>query len=127
MAGQQMQPGDVVGGDKRATGSQAALGLLIGALITPVTLFLAIVSAAGGHGSYRYFAVFYPLDFLLMRSAVGSVSLQMVLILAATQFPAYGAIIGAFKGALRALVTCLIGLIHSLAMYLCFYPRGPFG
>ncbi|HEV8067436.1 MAG TPA: hypothetical protein VGP76_06855 [Planctomycetaceae bacterium] len=117
----------VVGNDTCPSGSQLPLGLLIGALITPVTLFLAIASTGAGHGDYKFFRIFYPVEILLMSGEQSRFGFEMVVVLAAAQFPAYFGIIGAFKGRFRALVTCLIAVIHSLAMYLCFYPRGPFG
>jgi hypothetical protein len=125
--GKQKEADHVVGNDKCPSGSQLPLGLLIGALITPVTLFLAIYSTGAGRGDYKFFGIFYPVEMLLMRGEQSRVGFEMVVVLAAAQFPVYFGIIGAFKGRLRTIVTCLIAVIHSLAMYLCFYPRGPFG
>ncbi|HEV8000529.1 MAG TPA: hypothetical protein VGP63_11670 [Planctomycetaceae bacterium] len=110
----------------RESASQILVGLLVGAIVTPVSLFLAIASTGGGHGDYRFFAIFYPMQMLLMRWQAERpvVGLGAILLLASLQFPTYGALIGAVKDwRLRALVVVLIGAIHSAAVYACIHPH----
>jgi hypothetical protein len=110
----------------RGSAAQILVGFLLGAIVTPVTLFLAIVSTGAGHGDYRFFAIFYPMQMLIMRWQAERpvVDLGAILLLASIQFPTYGALIGAMKDwRLRALVVVLIGAIHSAALYACIHPH----
>ena len=112
--------------DSKAQASplQSVVGVLVGALVTPVTLSLAFASAAGGHGHYYLFAFLYPMVFLVMRRLGYALGMTAITLLMCLQFPAYGSMIGAFKDwRIKVLVTSLIAVGHSLAIYLCFYVK----
>jgi hypothetical protein len=65
---------------------------LVGMAVTPVCLALAWISAGAGHGTYGMARVFYPYSMLLVR-LTGSLTTPL-LVLAVTQFPMYGCVLG---------------------------------
>jgi hypothetical protein len=75
----------------------------IGALITPVLFFAALVSADVGHGNYAAALVLYPLSLLIlvlfagvassdafMTQIIQTIAIVLVIGLAILQFPFYG-------------------------------------
>lgn len=93
--------------------------LIIGVLLTPVCLLLAIGSGGAGHGDYFYAKLLYP---YAMISALVFDSLVIPSILfAVPQFPLYGALCGlaAAKGRMWAVGLGIV-MMHALAVALCF-------
>ncbi|MFO0962634.1 MAG: hypothetical protein U0625_06965 [Phycisphaerales bacterium] len=70
-----------------------AFGLLLGIIITPFALLLAVVSAGAGHGDYVLAKLLFP--FTMLSSLVfRSITVPFIL-LAVVQFPFYGWIVAA--------------------------------
>ncbi|MCA1566138.1 MAG: hypothetical protein LC803_10975 [Acidobacteria bacterium] len=93
--------------------------LIIGVLLTPVCLLLAIGSGGAGHGDYFYAKLLYP---YAMLSALVFDSLVIPSILfAVPQFPLYGALCGLAAGKGQMWTVGLgIMMTHALAVALCF-------
>lgn len=84
--------------------------------VTPVALWLALVSANAGHGTYTVAKLFFPFTFLLTRLS-GDVITNLLIVLALAQFPFYGWFVASFTTA-RALL--VLSLAHAAAALLCF-------
>jgi hypothetical protein len=95
-------------------------GALVGVLVTPAAVALAVVSAGAGHGHYEFARLFFPFTMLLTRLAGDTITLPFVA-LALVQFPLYGAVIGlaASKGRIALAVVPLL-VVHAVAAALCF-------
>jgi hypothetical protein len=89
--------------------------LSISILLTPICLFLAVVSAGAGHGSYLLAKILFPLS-MLSAAAFNSIT-TLSMIFAVIQFPLYGLILGmaANRGRLRTLAA-LLSVTHALAV-----------
>lgn len=97
--------------------------LIIGVLLTPVCLLLAIASGGAGHGDYFYAKLLYP---YAMLSALIFDSLTIPFILfGVLQFPLYGAVCDLFAAKGRAwTVGAALIIMHALAVALCFLLPG---
>jgi hypothetical protein len=94
--------------------------LLAGVLLTPVAVFLAILSGGGGHGHYEFARLFFPYTMLLTR-VTGDIITTPLMGLALFQFPVYGAAIGYAAVHRRALWTFVsIAVVHAIAAGFCF-------
>jgi len=103
--------------------------ILIGVLVTPIAVLLAIASAAGGHGHYVYAKLFFPYTLLMphffpdMTAEYPDSITTPWIILALIQFPLYGLAIGlATQKRLAAYLVCsMILLVHAIGVALCFF------
>lgn len=66
------------------------IGLIIGLLITPIAIMLALASGGAGHGNYRLCFALYPLVSMIMFAGAG----PFVAPLALAQYPFFGWYIG---------------------------------
>jgi hypothetical protein len=97
----------------------AALSLIV----TPIFLYLGIVSGGAGHGNYLLAKILFPFTMLSTR-AFGSIIAPFI-ILAIIQFPLYGFILGAANVRRRFVPYALAVLLaHSLAAIACFLVVG---
>ncbi|HEY9402260.1 MAG TPA: hypothetical protein VIQ24_06180 [Pyrinomonadaceae bacterium] len=93
--------------------------LIIGALLTPVCLLLAIGSGGAGHGDYFYAMLLYPCT-MLSALVFDSITIPFILF-AVLQFPLYGALFGLAAAKGRGLIASLaIIIMHATAAALCF-------
>jgi hypothetical protein len=101
--------------------NRAVLCFVIGILVTPVAVFLALLSGGAGHGHYELAKLFYPYTMLLTRYANDTITFPLIL-LALLQFPLYGAIIGlaAWKKPIGLVVALPIIVVHALFVAMCF-------
>lgn len=95
------------------------LPLVLGLLLTPPLLLVAIASAGAGHGNYFWAKVLFP--FTLLSVLVFDSITTPFIALAVIQFPCYGLILGKanVRGRLGRYAGLLL-LIHSLAVIACF-------
>jgi hypothetical protein len=92
--------------------------LIIGVLLTPVCLLLAIGSGGAGHGDYFYAILLYPYT-MLSALVFDSITIPFILF-AVLQFPLYGALFGLAAAKERGLMAGLaIIIMHALAVALC--------
>jgi len=75
---------------QRQMNKTSIIGLIIGIIITPFTLYLAVVSGGAGHGDYAWAAIFFPLESLMMVAGGSGVLLPFVFV----QYAFYGWFIG---------------------------------
>lgn len=82
------------------------VGLVLGALITPVALFAAMWSGAMGHGDYVGAKLLYPIPMLLtFNSVIGPVQIA----LAVVQYPVYGFVYGSHGAQRDRLLRWIVG------------------
>lgn len=101
------------------------IGLVVGVVITPITLFLAVASAGGGHGDYLLARLFYPASMLstLLTSSISTVAI----VGACLQFPIYGWLVGAgWQKARRPLTIIPLGF-HAMMLICVFVFLDDFG
>jgi hypothetical protein len=97
--------------------------LLIGGfiLITPVALFLGVLSGGAGHGDYVLAKILFPYTMLLAQIS-GTIS-PILVIIAILQFPAYGILTYIFSEPRRrygdSMIMMLMVVHVCLAMYAC--------
>jgi hypothetical protein len=93
--------------------------IVISIILTPVALFLALVSAGSGHGNYLVAKLLFPYT-MLSTVVAGEISL-IFLVLAFLQFPIYGFILalGAQAEKMKS-VAYTIAAIHVFGVLLCF-------
>jgi hypothetical protein len=104
---------------------RAAFGKLfiIGILLTPVCLLLAIGSGGAGHGDYLYAKLLYP--YTMLSAPVLDSLVAPSILFAVPQFPLYGALCGLAAAKGRALTVGLaIMIMHASAVALCFLLLG---
>jgi hypothetical protein len=92
--------------------------VIISVILTPIFLFLAVISAGAGHGNYFFAKVLFPFT---MLSTIGFHSITApFMLLAIVQFPIYGIVLGRVRRRerLRRMSIWLITL-HSLAVLAC--------
>jgi hypothetical protein len=71
--------------------AKSKIGLIVGVVVTPVLLCLAVVSGGAGHGDYFWAVVFYPLlSWLMLFAGAGA----LVVPFAFLQYPFFGWFIG---------------------------------
>lgn len=93
--------------------------IIVSILITPISLFVALLSTGAGHGNYLAAIILFPYT-LLSAVAFGSITVPFIL-LAILQFPLYGVILGraAESGTAREARIALL-VIHGLAVAILF-------
>jgi hypothetical protein len=95
------------------------LATLLGVVVTPALLFLVVVAAGGGHGTYWLPKVLFP--WTMMSTAVTKSITQPLIVLGIAQYPLYGIILdlarskGRFKPAALTLLAA-----HFSALMLAF-------
>lgn len=104
-------------------------GALAGALLTPPTMFAAIVSGGGGHGHYEVARAAYPFAMLLTRLTQDHIG-WLAVAAAAIELPLYGALLGSGAGAISrrwrpvtaiiAVVIISVVIAHWAAAVACF-------
>jgi hypothetical protein len=71
--------------------AKSKIGLIVGVVVTPVLVFLAVVSGGAGHGDYFWARVFYPLlCWLMLFAGAGALVVPFVFL----QYPFFGWFIG---------------------------------
>jgi hypothetical protein len=101
-----------------------AQATLLCVLITPVLLFLVVLAAGGGHGSYFPAKMLFP--WTMMSTAATKSLAQPFIALGIAQYPLYGVILdasratGRFKPASLALAAA-----HVAALMLAFAISSP--
>ena len=108
----------------RAPGQKAPHRPLLTAVATGILLSLVLgsmsfLSTAAGHGTYIPVALFFPTALLLaIKQTMIS---DAALVLAATQWPLYGAALGlaAGRGRQKAVMICLT-VVHAALVIACF-------
>ncbi|MCX5684428.1 MAG: hypothetical protein NT049_12180 [Planctomycetota bacterium] len=106
------------------------LGLGAGILLTLPALFVAFISAGGGHGDYFWVKVLFPCFILLrlilpggpMDQSLSTFDWLAAFLPPCVQFSIYGVLIGAFASSFKkaVVVAVVIGIVHALAVALCF-------
>jgi len=97
------------------------LGVVGGIVFTPFALWLAMISAGAGHGSYGVAKILFPIQ-MLSTLMTDSISIP-VLITAAVQYPIVGAVagtlyrIGTRQGMLGSAVLAGIHCIFVLVVF----------
>jgi len=88
-------------------------------LVTPVAIFLALVSTGGGHGNYFFAKIFFPYTMFSTHFFDDTITLPFA-VLALVQIPFYGIFlaIGARKKKLK-LAAISITILHFIALLLC--------
>ena len=95
------------------------LATLLCLLATPLLLFLAVVAAGGGHGTYWLAKMFFPWS--MMSTAVTKSITQPLIVLGIAQYPLYGIILDLARARSRfkpAALTLLAA--HFSALMLAF-------
>jgi hypothetical protein len=81
---------------------------------------VALLAAGAGHGTYIPAKVIFPYT-MLLALAFEEVTVPLM-VLAVVQFPLYGLVVGmAYKWGKPLIVAFLLGLVHALAVCLCFF------
>jgi hypothetical protein len=91
------------------------LGALLGALVTPLALFVAMISAGAGHGDYLAARLLYPVP-MLLTWITGDTITNISLALAFAQFPVYGYLVGRFRPA----GLFVVAVAHGIPAGPCF-------
>lgn len=96
-------------------------GVVIVALVTLFTAFLAVLSSGAGHGNYFYARLFFPFTMLLTKLTDNSITTPLI-ILALAQFPIYAVLIGvnAAKPARAKKIALVLLVLHGIAIAFCF-------
>ena len=103
--------------NSRAGVLSVALGAAL--VLAPDLLYLAVLSAGGGHGNYLWAKVFFPFT-MLSTSIFGSIT-PLFLAVAVVQIPVYGLILGVFaKSGPLLLASSWILVVHIFAVVACF-------
>jgi hypothetical protein len=92
---------------------------LLGILLTPVFLFITVVLAGGGHGTYYAAKTFFPWS--MMSTAVTRSITQPLVVLAFAQYPIYFIMldVARAKGGFRPAALALLA-VHFMAIMLAF-------
>jgi hypothetical protein len=93
--------------------------VIVGIILGVILGFVSLLATAGGHGTYVPAALFFPGP-LLLSIALNTISTSALLV-AAAQWPLYGAVVGvaARRGYLREAIICLT-VIHAALTMACF-------
>jgi hypothetical protein len=114
-------PSDV---DERPGKSFRGLATFLSVLATPLLLFMVVLAAGGGHGTYGLAKALFP--WTMMSTAVTRSITQPFVVLGIAQYPLYGIILdcaraaGRFKPAALALLAA-----HFSALMLAFAISNP--
>jgi hypothetical protein len=88
-------------------------------LLTPALIWVALLSAGGGHGDYVWAKVFFP--FTILSTNIFRVVTPVFLGVGLVQTPLYGLILGVFaKSGRLLLASCWLLLVHISAVVACF-------
>ena len=92
--------------------------VLVSILLTPIFLFLGVVSAGAGHGNYLLAKILFPFT-MLSTVAFNSITIPSM-VFAVIQFPLYGVILGVSgeRGRFRK-IAALLAVTHALAVGIC--------
>ena len=94
--------------------------IAVGILLTPVAIYLAVLSGGMGHGDYALARVLFPYSMLLTRVTGDTISPGLIG-LAFAQFPLYGVAIGWATTRNRTWqVVAPLTLFHLVAVAVCF-------
>jgi hypothetical protein len=94
--------------------------LVVSLVLTPVFLFLGLVSGGAGHGDYVLARILFPFTMLSTR-IFGSIVTPFIL-LAIIQFPLYGLVLGTANVRRKMLVSSAgLLVLHSISAALCFF------
>jgi hypothetical protein len=97
--------------------------LVVSLFLTPVFLFLGLVSGGAGHGEYVLARILFPFTMLSTR-IFGSIVTPFI-VLAIIQFPLYGLVLGTANVRRKMLVfSAGLVVLHSLSAALCFFVVG---
>ena len=106
-------------GRPRSIAAWVSSGLLLGIMLTPPALFLAVLSAGAGHGTYAFARAFFPLPMLATRLTGDHISTPLI-VATILQFPLYGSIVGYALARRRMIVVAAIAFVHATAVTGCF-------
>jgi hypothetical protein len=96
------------------------VSILIGILVTPVVVFLAILSGGAGHGDYAFAKLFFPYSMLLTFYVNDTITAPLI-VLALVQFPLCGTIIGiAARAQYRLAFVLAVDIAHAFFATICF-------
>ena len=92
-------------------------------VVTPVCLFLGLVSAGMGHGDYVLARILLP--YAMLSAVLFKGIVAPLIVLAVAQFPLYGVALGAAakRGRLSTALLLLL-VVHTLAAVACFIDFG---
>jgi hypothetical protein len=93
--------------------------VIVGVGLGVILGLVSLLAMAGGHGTYVPAALFFPGP-LLLSIAVNAIS-KPALVVAAAQWPSYGAVVGlsARRGQTRRAIIC-VTVVHALLTVACF-------
>jgi hypothetical protein len=95
-------------------------GAIIGVLVAPGAILLAIVSGGAGHGHYVSARLLFPYTMLLTLLMHDTIT-PLLAALALGQFPLCGALIGCAASKTQAMIVIgLLLILHMGAVALCF-------
>jgi hypothetical protein len=95
----------------------AIVGAVIGLVVSPLPLYLAVNSAGAGHGNYRWSFTFFPLLTFAMLAGLGALVIPLALI----QYPFYGWFAGrCISNKQFVTLTVVLLLVHVIPMLLTF-------
>lgn len=94
---------------------RTVIGMLSGAVATPIALLLALMSAGAGHGHYTIARLIYSFPMLLTRVTHNTIETPSILI-AIVQLPLYGFLWDRRQWLILAAAIA----IHVIAAALCF-------
>ena len=103
--------------------TRIALGLLFGIALTIVFFVVAVLADELGDGDLRAARVLFPYAMILER-VTGSVVGVPVLGVAVIQWPAYGAMIGCWRGPRRARWILILVAVHACALMIVIATNG---
>jgi hypothetical protein len=89
--------------------------VIISLVVTPIALFLGVLSAGAGHGHYGMAKLLFPYT-MLPAMVSGQIS-SFFILLAVAQFPAYGIVLGLANEKGRArLGAVVLSIAHTTAV-----------
>ena len=106
---------------RRRPAFRAAIGFLVGAVVTVPAVALALSSIGDGHGDYGFARLLFPFSMLLAALLTREITTPLI-ILALLQFPTCGAAAGVLstRGLKGYLGLSAIALAYAIAIALCF-------
>jgi hypothetical protein len=111
--------------DRRRRITLAVTCFVIGIVIAPATIFLAVASGGAGHGGYGFARLFFPYSMLLTLMANDRITNPLIAI-AWAQFPVYGLLFAvAALNSMKTfrIVSIVIGIVHLIAVIICSQAR----
>jgi len=100
------------------------MATLLGIAVTPVFLFITVVLAGGGHGTYYAARTLFP--WTMMATSVTKEITRPFIVLAFAQYPLYGILldVARAKGGVRPAALALLAF-HILVIMLAFAISNP--